>query len=68
MGIPFRGVMHNSGLCGGSQLCHGTDQKQIKETEKTTLPTPQEVSDSVAFDLARYLPHHAVSQGYSYQM
>lgn len=40
VGIPFRGVMHNSGLCGGSWPCHGTDQKQIKETEKTTIPIP----------------------------
>lgn len=63
MGIPFRGVMHISGLCGGSQPCHGTDQKQIKETEKTTMPTPQELPDSGAFDSPRYLPLHTVSQG-----
>lgn len=41
MGIPFHGVMHNRSLCGGSQPCHSTDQKQIKETEETTmLPLP----------------------------
>lgn len=38
VGIPFHGVMHNSSLCGGSQPCHCTDQKQIKETEETTMP------------------------------
>lgn len=41
VGIPFHGVMHNSSLCGGSQPCHSTDLKQIKETEENhKLSTP----------------------------